>query len=301
MHHIKATFDKISRALNEVLGEQSPLFKKGVRPGPKHRFTDLDVIALSLASDYIGLKSENYLFEALNSDYKDSFPNLLSRRQYNDRRNSLKDIIAQLQELISDKMNKQRKSLHTYVVDSAPLRICKWARRNWSTVCKDDPTLVPRISKCEAQDELFYGFRVDMICNDDGVIKAYNVRTPNVDERVFLENVAHKFEGCRIVGDKGYIGQSRLKYLFDQYRVVVETPVRVNMKNQKPFIWGSVRKTIEKVFSQLNDQFRMQLNYAKSTNGYLTRINSKICAMTIAQFINQAKGRKLGKVQYALV
>lgn len=300
MQNIKATFDKIKNALNQVLGDSHPLLKTKKRPGPKYRLTDLEIIILSLTADYIGLKSENYLFEALNSDYKNYFPDLLSRRQYNDRKRNLKKQIVQLQELISTKMEPARRSMEIYVVDSMPLRLCRLSRHFSSTICKDNENLKPKVSWCAAQDERYYGFKLHLICSEMGVIKAYRVENPSVDERQYLEEVAKEFKGCRIVGDKGYISQERRKTLLEEHRIVLETPFKKNMKNQKPFIWGKVRKTIEKVFSQLNEQFRMQLNYAKSINGYLTRINSKLCTMTLMNLVNKTNGKNIGEIQYAL-
>ena len=49
-----STFDKILYHLNEILREKPTLLQNRVRPGPKHIFTDADVIALSLTSDFLG-------------------------------------------------------------------------------------------------------------------------------------------------------------------------------------------------------------------------------------------------------
>lgn len=55
-------------------------------PGPVPRFSDLEVIALSMAAEAEGIDSENWLFEAKLKEYRSSIPNLISRRQFNDRR-----------------------------------------------------------------------------------------------------------------------------------------------------------------------------------------------------------------------
>jgi len=48
-----------------------------------------------------------------------------------------------------------------------------------------------------------------------------------------------------------------------------------------------VRKRIETLFSQLCDRFMIRRNYAKSFDGFKTRILAKITAMTIIQYINK--------------
>jgi len=47
------------------------------------------------------------------------------------------------------------------------------------------------------------------------------------------------------------------------------------------------RKRIEKLFSQLCDQFMIRRNYAKSFDGFRTRILAKITALTSIQYINK--------------
>lgn len=301
MHHIKVTFDKIMYALSEILREEPALLHTKRRPGPKHRFTDIDIIVLSLTADSLGLNSENYLFASLESDYKNDFPTLISRRQFNDRRKRLKDTINRLRELVSNKMNKQRMTQDIYVVDSMPLRICRVSRNHWSTICKEDPKLTPKISWCAAHEEWYYGFKLNLICTGEGVVKAFQVDESTRDDRYYLDDVAPKFKGCRIVGDKGYINQMLKKFLLEEYRIHLETPYKINQKNKKPFIYGKVRKRVETVFSQLNDQFEMQRNYAKTLKGYLTRVFSKICAFTTLQYINKSKEKPIGQVQYALM
>ena len=55
-------------------------------PGTKLKFSDFEVIALSMTSEALFIGSENLLFSKLQTNYKSEFPNLLSMRQYNERR-----------------------------------------------------------------------------------------------------------------------------------------------------------------------------------------------------------------------
>lgn len=65
----------------KLVNEQGNVPPPGVIP----KFSDLDVIALNLTTERMSIDSENYLF-ALLEDYKNEMPNLISRRQYSDRR-----------------------------------------------------------------------------------------------------------------------------------------------------------------------------------------------------------------------
>ena len=65
--------------------------------------------------------------------------------------------------------------------------------------------------------------------------------------------------------------------------------MRTNQLDHKkqPYIFRKSRKRIETLFSQLCDQFMIRRNYAKSFEGFKTRILSKITALTTIQYINK--------------
>lgn len=50
------------------------------------KFSDLEVVALSLTAETESIDSEKWLFDYKLQEYKDNIPNLISRRQFNDRR-----------------------------------------------------------------------------------------------------------------------------------------------------------------------------------------------------------------------
>ena len=51
------------------------------RRGPVPKFSDLEVVALSLTAETESIDSEKWLFDYKLQEYKDSIPNLISRRQ----------------------------------------------------------------------------------------------------------------------------------------------------------------------------------------------------------------------------
>ena len=65
--------------------------------------------------------------------------------------------------------------------------------------------------------------------------------------------------------------------LFQIVNIKLETPKRKNQKDYKPqaYIFRKSRKRIETLFSQLCDQFKIRNNYAKSFEGFKTRILAK--------------------------
>ena len=94
---------------------------------------------------------------------------------------------------------------------------------------------------------------------------------------------------CVILGDKGYLSESIQLDLFQTVNIKLETPKRTNQKGYKPqpYVFRKSRKRIETLFSQLCDQFKIRNNYAKSFDGFKTRILAKITALILVQYINK--------------
>ena len=78
--------------------------------------------------------------------------------------------------------------------------------------------------------------------------------------------------------------------------------MRRNQKDYKPqaFLFRKSRKRIETLFSQLCHQFMIRRNYAKSFDGFKTRILSKIMALTVIQLINKLNNRNINNVKICI-
>jgi len=94
---------------------------------------------------------------------------------------------------------------------------------------------------------------------------------------------------CVLLGDKGYLSQTIQLDLFNEVNIELETPKRKNQKDYKPqfYQFKKYRKRIETLFSQLCDQFMIRRNYAKTFEGFKTRILAKITTLTTIQYLNK--------------
>ncbi len=118
MHNIKTNFDKIIKVIKEIIGDEISEQGNYLRPGTKPKFSDIEVIALSLTSESLSIDSENYLFSKLKKEYQAEFENMISRRQYNDRRKLLFEKTEQVRKLLAERLNKQS---DVFAIDSMPL------------------------------------------------------------------------------------------------------------------------------------------------------------------------------------
>ncbi len=70
----------------EVITSFNIVLNTEIRAGRRLKMSDLEIVALSLTSEYMSIDSENSFFNQLQ---KGEIPNLIERSQYNKRRKKL--------------------------------------------------------------------------------------------------------------------------------------------------------------------------------------------------------------------
>lgn len=133
MHNLYAIFAKYLDICKQIAGnlvnKQGNVPRCGVVP----RFSDLEIVALSMASESIGIDSEFLLFAKL-QEYKSEISHLISRRQYNDRRKITASLCNTIRERMADLINGGE---DYFCIDSKPIEVCRlsppnvaqWVRR----------------------------------------------------------------------------------------------------------------------------------------------------------------------------
>ncbi|MEY8685444.1 hypothetical protein AB9N12_04635 [Bacteroides sp. AN502(2024)] len=86
MHDFIVKFGKMLDIFKEFA--ENRVDKNGNHPhcGVVPKFSDWEVTALSTIAEAFGFDSENYLFKRLHAEKGDVLPNLITRRQYNQRK-----------------------------------------------------------------------------------------------------------------------------------------------------------------------------------------------------------------------
>src|SRR5690242_20080001 len=300
MHNIRTNFIKILEVIKDIIGDE--INEKGnyLRRGSVPRFSDVEVMALSLTAECLSIDSENYLFSKLNKEYLNDFENLISRRQYNDRRKLLFEKTESVRNAMADRLNRQA---DVFAIDSMPLEICKLSREQRNKMGKESPRYSPDKGYCASQKKYFYGYKLHSVCSAAGVIQSLDLTRASVHDVHYLKDVKELFSNCLIVGDKGYISRQQQINLFETANIELEVPLKSNQKEQKPTMWilKKIRKRIGTVFSQLCDQFMMQRNYAKSFAGFKSRVLAKVTGLTVLQFLNKfIYNKPVGRVKHTL-
>ena len=161
MHNIRTNFIKILEVIKDIIGDE--INEKGscLRRGSIPKFSDIEVIALSLTAECLSIDSENHLFSKLKKEYLNDFENLISTRQYNDRRKLLFEKTERIRKSMAEQPNRQS---DVFAKDWMPLEICKISREQRNKTGKESAHHSPGKGYCASQKKYFYGYQLHSVC-----------------------------------------------------------------------------------------------------------------------------------------
>lgn len=299
MHNIRTNFSKFYGICKELF-EQEVNNKKNFQFYPvEPKMNDLEIVALACCMEALSIDSENLLWSKLKTDYASLFPNLIDRSRFNRRRRRLTSYIMQIQEYVSKKLEELSQ---TMVVDSIPIPVIKLAREKTFKVFKKSFDTAPAKGYSSINKGWFIGYKLHVVIFDNGVVQQSGITKGNVHDINFLKQIDNLPMHKQIVGDRAYISKTLQMDLFEQYQVRLRVPFRNNQYNYKkhPKKYKSKRQMVETFFAQLCDHLNLRRNYAKSYEGLVARLTSKLSSMSILHWINYLNGRKLAQIKHAL-
>ncbi len=276
MNNFTSNYDKILEILKSITKKES--FLTQIR-APKLK--DIELIAMNLTSEYMSIGSECQLFRII--------PEVLSQKiehsVYNRRKRKLFSSMELIRQKLSERFNEFEDH---YIVDSMPLEVTKLSRSSRSTICKESYDTSPNIGFCASQNMTYYGYKIHAVCSINGVFKSFDISKVSVHDIHYLKDIKLQFNDCVILADKGCLSADYQLDLFESKQIKLEVSMRKNQHNYKKqsYIFRKSRKRIETLFSQLCDHFMIRRNYAKTFDGFKTRILSKITSLTVIQYIN---------------
>lgn len=249
----------------------------------KPKLDNLDLIAMNLTAEFMGIHSECQLFRDIRHTYLHP---LIERSVYNRRRRALFSQIEKVRTLLACDFNEFE---DTFIIDSMPLEICKNARASRSKICREIDYAQPSKGYCAAQNTYYFGYKIHGICSLSGVFQSIDITPASVHDIHMLKDIKMSFSNCSLLGDMGYLSAEIQLNLFETAQINLQTPMRKNQVDyvEQPYVFKKGRKRIETLFSQMCDQFRIRENFAKSFVGFKTRILSKITALTLIQHLNK--------------
>ncbi|WP_165045645.1 IS982 family transposase [Dysgonomonas sp. ZJ709] len=286
MNNFTRNYEKILETLQSIESQMN--FLNQIR---KPRLSDIELIAIDLTSEFLGIDSERDLFRKLPIDLLSK----IDRSVYNRRKRRL----FYYRDLLRRKVALSISNQDYYIIDSMPLEVCKLSRSYRSQICKEEYETAPDKGYCASQSNNNYGYKLHAICTIDGVFTDFDLTQASIHDIHYLKDIKSMYNDCTILGDKGYLSIDYQRDLFSSNQIKLEVPMRGNQKDYKPqaYIFRKSRKRIETLFSQLCDQFMIRRNYAKSFDGFKNRVLSKIMALTVIQLINKLNNRNINNLK----
>lgn len=302
MYNLKANYDKIlpivKSALNDFLLPDGNF--KTYKNKPK--WSDIEVVTLSVLAETISLDSENWMFSKLKDDLLMIFSELIDRSNYNRRKRRLSGYINSISEWVAQQIDGENRKV---ILDSIPLQICMNPRILRSKICKEDSNVQPSTSYNPSLKMHYYGFKMQLMITQKGVPLSVGLTSANVHDVNYLGMIDKKEQlaGYELIADKGYLSLGYQTSLFEEDKIRLITPIRGNMK-ERIDVWNKsyryIRKRIETLFSQLCDQMMFKRNYSKSLDGLLTRVVAKVNAVAVLQFLNVTNNRPINQLKHAM-
>ena len=278
MNNLEASYKLILKELRKISDTDNFYFKP-VTP----KLSDIELISLIILAEYKSIDSECQLFRDIKGF--DIEPKI-ERSVYNKRKKRLFTHIEEIRKRMVKKLNEFEKY---FVVDSMPLEVCKLSRSSRSKICKEVDYALPNKGFCASQNLHFYGYKLHAVCSINGVFQSFDLAPASIHDIHYLQDIKKQLTDCVLLGDKGYLSQTIQLDLFNEVKIELETPKRKNQADYNPqyYQYKKYRKRIETLFSQLCDQFMIRRNYAKTFEGFKTRILAKITTLTSIQFFNK--------------
>ncbi len=299
MHNIKTNFGRIYRICKEFFEGEADN-KGNLQFYPKSpAMADLEVIALACTMEALGIDSENLLWSKLKKDYQGLFVHLICRTRFNRRRKRLQPHIVKIQDEVSSRLENQSQAM---VIDSIPVPVVKMARERTYKAFRKNFDTAPGKGFSSVNRGWFIGYKLHVVIFDNGVVQQSGVTKGNIHDINYLKGLKKLPAGKLLLGDKAYRSNPLQMDLFEKFQVKLRVPFRMNQHDYKrhPKKYKSKRQMVETFFAQMCDQLNLKRNYAKSFEGLLTRLTSKLSAMSILHWINHVNGRKLAQIKHAL-
>src|SRR5229473_1335385 len=247
------------------------LYQTHVRPqmpacgGPPPDLSDSEVLCLGLAAQWrsgVPWKSERGFLRYAHKHLRPLFPGLTSQSAFNRRLRRLWGAFLLLQDAVAQELVPPT---DFEIFDGVPVPVARGARSFHPGWFPD----LARIGK-GGNDRYFYGLHLLLLVSASGLALAWTLGAGNVQERWPAELLLSARAGCpQLLGPHDpQTGEPELQQWF-----------------------GSIRQTVETVFSHLCESFGLKYPGAHTKWGLLTRVAAKLAAYNLGIRINRWLGR----------
>jgi hypothetical protein len=251
------------------------------RSGPAPRFTDSEVITVSLFIDTFFHGHEDLGLSFLRQYHLDLFPHLLPNGHFNARRRMLGAISEQIRQEITRQWGLIDAEQDLRLVDSAPIPVCTYGRagRNRTLV---GPEYFGVMTNRKAK---LYGLRLYVLTTPEQVIDRWLLAPASRRDCKLLPDILENCSGLSVFADNAYADPHEGERLERHQNITVFATPAKNVHKPWPAdfrkLANRLRRRIESTFGVLATVFGIEQLGARSWSGLTTRIATRILAYTL--------------------
>lgn len=245
--------------------------------GPEPRFSDSEVITVSLIIETFFQGHEEVGYTFVRQFLVDMFPDLIDLDRFNLRRRELIAVIEAIRRDFRDQKIDSDNPVR--LVDSAPITLMTYTRgKRCRSVVGSQFFGVVSSKKAK-----FFGLRLHLTTADSQLIDEWLLAPAAHHDGKVLEELVFNHSDLWLIGDKAY-NDTQKEARFWQKRRILLLPLR-KKNHHEPWSDG-VRHRVETVFSVLTTAFNIQRPRGRSLAGHVVRIASCILAHTLSFFMS---------------
>ncbi len=278
---VVTVFVEVDDFLNEFYPARS-LRARGFLP----RLTDSEVITMEIVGEYLGFSTDKAIYEYFKRHWRRYFPNIPDRTSFVRQCANLWKIKEKLFEYLTLSHNRP-----IQIIDSMPLSVVKFERARRARLFRD------KASYGKWFGQTYFGFKLHFKITQEGVIKRFILTPANIHDIKLTEDLLEGDRGSFALADKGYRSKPLFEKLWNEERIYLHTSLRRIDKRQSPLPrqtirrFTGIRRLIETVAGQLEQQFFIKKVWARDMWHLLNRIIRKVLSHSFCAFLNMRLGR----------
>lgn len=236
------------------------------------RVSDAEVLTVAVvAAKFFGNHQERALCLMIQTGYIRP----LSVSRYNRRVHALATWLEGILAILTQAFAQQS----VFIIDSIPVPVCKRVRARRCRKVRGRAFC----GYCAAKKEKFFGWRLHLVCDAQGVPVSYSLVEASYHDLTPLHELSYALpQGAVLYGDKGYLSADDSASLQAACGVVLVTPKRKNMKEQNTlaefFGLQRYRMGIETMNSQLESMGVQRLR-ARTNEGFFIKVHASLVAL----------------------
>jgi Transposase DDE domain len=253
-----------------------------VRPGPRARIGDAELVALAVCQAAMGICSDRQFLGLVRYRLPGWFPYIPSQSQYNRRLRGLTGLLTVVQQRLVCLLDAGGARL----ADGTLIGVANYA----GCAGRSEFAGVAAYGFCAAKSEWVWGVRLVLRTDRRGLPLGYTLVPANEHEYEPLADLVEA--GETVIADKGLWGRAyNERMACAEVQLLTPARERTADNHDRERTLAGLRLTVESVFSNLKEQMRLERHLAKTPRGLAQRIAQRLLALTLGILLNTLTGR----------